>query len=107
MVEVCDKMNVMIIFIVAIIFFIIGIIIKAITDINFNGLLAVLGALTFMIPFIIAIYNIMNNPSDTEVASENIEYFVESFANYLPGAIIGDIAALLVTKFLDATGIRY
>lgn len=95
-------MDIGITFAMAIVLFIIGIIVKYLTDINFNGLVAVLGTLTFVIPFFIALYNIMNNPNDAKVVADNINFYIESFANFLPGAIIGDIVALLFSPIIDA-----
>ena len=88
-------------FLLAIVLFICGVIIKSKTTVDFNGLVAALATLTFVIPFFIALFNIISNPADSAVVSDNISYFIESFVNYLPGAIIGDIAAMLVSPFID------
>ena len=91
---------------IAVITFIIGVIIKFVTGFDFNKFLGALGAMAIVIPMIIAIIGIMKDPSNNQVAKDNIEFFVESFMSSLPGVIIGDIAAALVIGFLEMFGIK-
>jgi len=91
---------------IAILTFIIGIVVKFLTDFDFNKFLAFLGSLVVIIPFTIAAYNILNNPENPEVVNNSVNFFTTAFVNSLPGVIIGDVAALIVTGFLDMFGIK-
>lgn len=102
-----DKMDAGLTIGIAILTFVIGLIIKYVTGFGFNKFIGALGALTIIFPMIIATINIMNDPSNPDVTKDNIEFFITSFINALPGVIIGDIAVALVTGFLDALGIKY
>jgi len=91
---------------IAILTFIIGIIVKFLTDFDFNKFLAFLGSLVVIIPFIIATINILNNPENPEVINDSINFFTTAFVGSLPGVIIGDVAALFVIGFLNLLGIK-
>lgn|GEM_PF-1784081 len=91
----------------AIVTFIIGIIIKYFTGIEFNKLLALLGLLTFFIPFIIGYFYFINVAShDINSATDYISNVVKAFADWIVGFVIGDVAALLVSSFLEPIGIK-
>ena len=96
------------IIIIAMIITFIGAAIKYFTDMDIIPFFTYFTILSFFIPAMIAIFSYVNAPThEMETSLNFIDSFFNSFGEWFPGFILGDVGATLASTILDKLGISY
>lgn len=94
--------------VVAMVITFIGSVIKYFTDVDIIPIFTGFTLLSFVIPAVIAILSYVNASTHDMATSLNfIDSFFNSFGEWFPGLILGDVGATFASTVLDKLGISY